>query len=388
MKADRKNKKKNSYVNIVKYVERNNMTFKEKPFNPVDSLVLSTLVYARLECVIEELGKDPVKPNMTVKDFFLSEYFDLMFCDDVTDEENLQLFAYAAASRRFRDVEVRNVVSEYDPKEEQQFAAMTFAITDDKACVAFRGTDGTLTGWKEDFNIAFMDEIPSQADAVKYMNRFFSKGKSIKEVYVTGHSKGGNLAIYGGLMCGEKALGRIKSIYSHDGPGFKTGMVKKIEESRKKNKIDLCRYLPQSSLIGVIMDNTKKYKVVKSDVIGVMQHSAYSWQIDGGKFVFVDDMTAMGEYNDRVMLEWLESATPEQRKMFLDAVFAVLSSNKINHFKDLKTITPRKMIKIISSINGLDDETRDVVIQVFKNLGTSVVKSLDPCTAQGIDEVE
>ena len=366
---------------------RSERKFAEKPFCAADSLVFSQLVYARLENVRDHLGKDI--DGMSIRDFFAAEYFTQMFWDGMTDEDDVHgLFTYAAASRRYRDVKIRNVVAEYVPEEEKQFAAMEFELGDGNSCVAFRGTDGSLVGWKEDFNMAFMDRIPSQERSVIYMNDHFAREEDDEpsKIYVTGHSKGGNLAIYSALTCEKSVRNRIAAIYSHDAPGFKTNVLERLNEIKNKEHIKVMRYLPQSSVVGMILYSSDEYQVVKSKASGAMQHSAFSWIVKNGDFVYMDELTIKGEYNGRVLCKWLESATPEKRKKFFDSLFGVLNKNKIYNTRDFSNMKAGDILRLIGSLNDLDDDTKSLITEVIKNLVASAVKSITPFKGEDGDK--
>lgn len=366
-------------MNITEYIARADRTFSEEPFNPVDSLVLSQLSYAGLEIVIDELGKDRVKPGMTIRDFLRNEYFEKVFADDITDEENLKFFLFAAASRRFRDLTVKNVVSELDEKQQKQFAAFSFEIYDDTDYIAFRGTDGTLFGWKEDFNMAFMPEVPSQARAVKYIEEFYGRtswhGRK-KKLIIGGHSKGGNIAVYGAAMCDSEIHPRILEVFSHDGPGFRDDVMERIKTVVEKDSIKVTKEVPQTSIIGMLLETQEDYVVVQSDAVGIMQHAAYSWQVEGSDFVYKDDISQSGEYYDRTLHEWVESSTYEEREVFVNTLYDIFVKNDINSLHDMKALTPKKLIDIYSTLNTMDDKTKNVFSSMLKSLANIAIKSI------------
>ena len=285
-----------THRNIIDYVRETNETFSQSPFNPVDSLVLSQLSYARLERVKDELdlpktGVFGRSPAPRVKDFFRGEFFRRVFDDDISDESNLELFAFAAASPRFRDLQILNIEAEMDRDIEAQFGAMTFVLDENTDYVAFRGTDGNLLGWKEDFNMSFMEEVPSQGMAVDYINRFFGekdrRGRK-RRVIIGGHSKGGNMAIYGGLKCDGGIHSRIIQIFSHDGPGFRSDVLEKLQEIQDRDNIYVRKLVPKASIIGMLMSDTGDYEVVDCQGVGIMQHYAFAWAVEGMDFVYCD----------------------------------------------------------------------------------------------------
>ena len=364
-------------MNIFDYVVQMQATFDEVPFGPVDSLVLSQLSYCRLEFAIpEERGiQDWLRNGYTVKDFFRNESFDKMFFDGITDKENLDLMAFMCASRRYRDVVIRDIVGDSDDNREMQFGAMIFQLLPDTDFVAFRGTDGSLMGWKEDFNLSYMNEVPSQGAAVAYIERNYGAANFLgkkRKLYIGGHSKGGNLAVYGGLMCNPSIHPRILGVYSLDGPGFRDEVEEKLKQVRDAKQMPVHKLVPQSSIIGMLMQNDDDYQVVQSDAFGIMQHVAFSWQLskaeDGSTdFVYLEEIDAGGKYMNRTVREWLQNVDDNKRKVFIDALFDIVQQNGINDLSNLKVLNFSEIAKMVSSLRDLDEEERNIITDVLKS---------------------
>lgn len=367
-------------MNILDYVKNKNVTFAKEPFNSVDSLVLCQLFYVRLEAVIEGEGRDAEHPGWTVRDFYRAEYFGEMFSDGITDEHNRELFTLAAASPRFRDIEVKYVNTHTDAAAEKQFAAATFVLDGETEYVAFRGTDGSMLGWKEDFNLSFMDEIPSQSDAVEYLNSHFGEGGpgADKSIYVGGHSKGGNLAVYGATMSDGSLHARIRRIYSFEGPGFKEDVSERLKSIAERDGIEVVKIVPKGSLIGMIMGSTDGVRVVDSDAVGIMQHAAFTWQLDGDDFVYKDDLSYSGAFNDRALRLWLEKFGEADRARFVDIVFGLLSDNNIDSVNDLKSMNAARTIDVLSSYQELDDETKKFMQRVLRGFAKAQLRAVPP----------
>ena len=115
-------------MNILDYVKNTTRTFEEMPLNPVDSLVLSQLSYARLEFAEPKPENllDRLRKGVTVADFFRNEWFEKIFCDGISDSDNMNLMAYAVASRRYRNLKIWDIVGDFDKSSEKQFGAMIF----------------------------------------------------------------------------------------------------------------------------------------------------------------------------------------------------------------------------------------------------------------------
>jgi len=362
-------------MNIIEYVKNSTEKFSERPLGPVDSLVLSQLSYARLENVLQGDKRNLARPGFEVRDFFRNECFDEVFNDGISDEENLKLLAWASGSRRFRGLKVRNIEAETDESAKMQFAAMTFELDDGSSYAAFRGTDGALLAWREDFNLSFMNEVPSQGLAVQYINRHFG-GRNRRRLYLGGHSKGGNLAVYAAAHCSPAIRSRIAGVYSHDGPGFRDEVAGEIDTVLQRDQVPVVKEVPQTSIVGMLLESPEEHRVVKSDAAGIMQHMAFSWQIEGNDFVYQDDLSAGGAYFDRTLRDWLMSVSDEKREIFVNTLFDIFEENGIHTLNDLKDLNLRDVGSIVGSLRHLDDESSRVVMTVLKSLVNAAVRQI------------
>ena len=352
------------------YVRAATATFTEAPFNNIDALVFCQIFYPKLEVVLDGDGVSRLNAGYRVRDFWRNEYADEMFCDEITDRDNIKFFAEIAASRRFRDIKISNLVAETTASDEKQFAACRFGIDEETDFVCFRGTDGSLLGWKEDFNLSFMKEVPSQGEAVDYINRFYGPGSEGegRKLYIGGHSKGGNLAVYGGIKCDPSIHDRILGIYSLDGPGFRDEVVDELHNTPGREKLNIIKIVPQSSVIGMLLQNQGEYFIIHSKAVGIMQHSAYTWQMLDDDFQYVDNMSHSGELVDRTVHEWLMNATDEERERFSSALFDTLFANDINTVHDLKHLTPSAVAGILRELKDMDEPTQETVRSMLKGL--------------------
>ena len=238
-------------ANIVDYIKwRGDLEFKVDPFNSVDNLILARLCYIEF---------DDLEPKGETLKRITSRYIDSeikMNPGLLLNEGNKPLLEGAGLSKRFGNIVIKNFVSKIDPSIQLQFSAVTYEIDKKTAYIAFRGTDDTLVGWKEDFNMSFMDVVPAQIEASKYLNNVIDKD-NYKNIYIGGHSKGGNLSVYSAVKSNKSVKNRIKSIYSNDGPGFKNSLTKSPEYKLIADKI--IPLVPQSSIVGLLMEHEGNY---------------------------------------------------------------------------------------------------------------------------------
>ena len=263
--------------NLFGYLAREFETLAERSFAEVDSLVLACLSYFRWpgEGV---RGLDGVP----VRELFRAEHYDAMTRDLWDPEGLVRLLAAVVASPRFRDVRICGYVDDFDESAEKQFSACALRLPSGGTYLSFRGTDNTVVGWKEDFNMAFETGVPSQVAAVDYLERMASAIEG--PLYLGGHSKGGNLAVYATARCSSPTAARIVRSFSHDGPGFTEEALSEegwLERSRLVSKT-----VPRSSVIGMIFERQEDYDVVASSASGLMQHDPFSWVVEGRGFAY------------------------------------------------------------------------------------------------------
>ncbi|MBQ6622124.1 MAG: DUF2974 domain-containing protein [Mogibacterium sp.] len=290
-----------------------------------------------------------------------------MFSDGITDENNRQLFTHACASPRYRDLEVKQIASVLDESRDLQFAAMTFVLDADTEFVAFRGTDGTLAGWEEDFNLAFLNEIPAQTEARRYLEALTED----RQLLLGGHSKGGNLAIFSAMTCRPDIRQRIRAVYSLDAPGFRDEVIARFAAVPKPPVIR--RLVPQSSIIGMLLQAQDEYKVVQSNAISIQQHSAYSWQVSESDFIYLEELSSQGAYFDRTLHSWLLELDDEHRALFVRTIFGILEKNDLHELKDFKRLRPSDIAGILDSIRDVD---RDTLRTVQKILGLLIKEAV------------
>ena len=341
---------------------RGDILFSQVPLNDVDSLIFSSLAYIQYDGIITE-----DKMHFTT----LRETARLLFSmPDASSRcrvpSDLELLKAAAETERFGRVGLCAYQDILNPEEETQFAAITFLLEDGTAFLAFRGTDSTLVGWKEDFNMTFQESIPAQRLAKEYVQRFASITKA--PLWLGGHSKGGNLAVYAGAKCGEAIQDRVLGVYNHDGPGFTQAMMTDPGYLRIVPRVRTL--VPQSSIFGMLLEHQESYTIIRSNQVGIMQHDPYSWEIMGSHFILVEELTANSKFLDRTFRTWLAGLTPQERNTFFDSVFDVVMTENTGNAKDL--LKPQAMIQVFRNLQS-DEERRNTISSVLNELMNAAI---------------
>ena len=344
--------------NVMDYLEwRGDLTFAESPLCEVDNLIFCLLSYVELDGIVPADCVGGITLRAAAAEYFFSHVehrerpLGLVLSADI-----LTLFKRMAHARRYRDLWLSYYVSEVSEARETQFAALTVRLPHEGIFVAFRGTDDTLVGWKEDFHLAFMEEIPAQRSAVTYLNGLDIPPDTA--LYVGGHSKGGNLAVWGAIHADPRIRNRIRQVYSNDGPGFSAGTV--TSEAYKALSSHIRVILPEDSLVGLLLEQDPRYTVIKSNRKGLCQHDGLSWEVLGGQFLRADGLSDAGKRNDTIIRDRIAAMTPHEKQELIRFVFTLLESTgaktltELHHGRFKAAITA---LKTFREMPAADQET-------------------------------
>jgi len=355
-------------ANIIDYVLwRGDIPFAQVPLCAVDALVLSYLSYMPYDGLVSGEFSREGAMLADVAEYFLEHGLSSSCMIDSVKEDCLLLEA-VKDSERFGTIRLTGYVNQYN--EETQFSAITFLPPAGPAFVAFRGTDSTVVGWKEDFNMSFSSEVPAQGAALEYIAR--ASSVLPMTAILGGHSKGGNLAAYAGIFAPPAVQERIACVYNFDGPGFNEQII----QSREFHQIDMRIHtlVPQSSLIGILLWHAEPFIVVKSDAVGLFQHNPYTWQVMGGSFITVPERTRESRLAEDTIKNWLSTLDNQERQRVIDGVYSVVSASDGRNLSDL--FEGRNVRAILRAASSMDEETKEIIIDSFKRLGTSLKETL------------
>jgi Protein of unknown function (DUF2974). len=361
--------------NIIDYVANNMQTFEECPFNNVDSLVLSQLSYYNFEVIDEELIAKEQYKCITIRDLLKAEVMKPFLITPWNVELSKKFIFNLAASPRFRNIGICSYSNVKNYESEMQFSAITFILDKREIYIALRGTDSSFVGWKENLNMAFMSPVPAQIAAKNYLTEVANC--KLGKIRIGGHSKGGNLAIYSAIFASESIKNRLIEVYSHDGPGFPINIVKSKDYINLQHKIDIT--LPQSSLVGLLLENHTNYKVIKSNRISILQHDPYSWAISDNSFIYVENVKDSAYYMDLALNEWINSLKHEEREEFVNVLYDILNASGSDNFRDLIKNPQISINGILDEIKNMDENTKFHMSKTIKILADryfSIIKEV------------
>ena len=354
--------------NIQDYVLwRGDLTIRQVPLCDVDALLLSYLSYMRYDGVV---GDSFEGEGVRLADA-AQELLDRNERDKTplayNVKEDRKLLAALMQSARFADMRLVGYVNRVDDKVEEQFSGVTFLIEDGSSFVAFRGTDDAMVGWKEDFNMSFETQVPAQRDAAAYVEKAAAALK--RPMRVGGHSKGGNLAAYAGMFVSDETREWIRTVYNFDGPGFNEATISSPDFGKVDMRIRT--FVPQSSMVGILMWHREPFTIVRSDGVGVFQHDAYTWQIMGGSFLTLSERTGHSHFADDTIKHWLEELTPEMRRQAIDGIYSVLCASEGKNVSEL--FEARNVMSVLKAAGAMDEKTKNAVSEAFRLLGGAMI---------------
>ncbi|WP_407382631.1 Mbeg1-like protein [Ruminococcus sp.] len=357
-------------MNMLDYLAwRGDLSFETDGLNEVDNLIFSTLAYLNMDGLVSEDGTvSPTIPRL------YRAYLEHGYDQSHLVYDPLPLLRAAAESVRFRDVTVRWYVNEVDADKQIQFSAVTFLYGAAEAYIAIRGTDSSIVGWREDCNMSFLRETSGQNAAAAYVNRIASLTGA--RLTVGGHSKGGNFAIYASVFCEARVRDeRIKRIYSNDGPGFKQEVTSDERYLSILPKID--KIIPDSSLIGILLNGEERCRVIQSSAKGLMQHNPYSWCVLGTRFEEADERTQSSVFIDDTMGKWISSLSDEELSTLFNVIFDSLEASGVSTLQEIRNNKFTWYTAFLKAVLKVNNSTKNEVLNSLQKLlgtGMSVMK--------------
>lgn len=345
---------------------RGDLPFQAVPFTPVDALILSSLVYLDMDGIVPENTENPVTLETAAETF--------LALDDTASRVRVKndklLLQAVAASARFRNARLGFYRCRFVPEQETQFAAMAFSLDDGTVFLAFRGTDYSLVGWKEDLNMSFQSSIPAQREAAAYTEEFAAAHSVLMRL--GGHSKGGNLAVYAAAKATGYTRLRILDVYNLDGPGFTEAMT---EDSGYLDMIPkIHTYIPESSIVGILLEHREPFTVIKSRQLGALQHEPYSWDIMAGGFIQREEMSAASQVADKAITAWLQDMSREEREAVVEAIYQLITVNGATRVEDL--LHPKNIYAFLKALKG-NPKVKRLLATEFLDLLRTVKKTIE-----------
>ena len=356
-----KNNNSKIKTNVFDYLTwRGDIPFTFDGVNEVDALIFTILAYLDFpdeavsgEITLKEaagiLGRIPEKERPEGPDMIMDEAYEFI--------------SLSASSERYGGLGLSDFVNMVDQERELQFSAVTFHLPDDSHFVAIRGTDNNLIGWKEDMALSFSEEVPAQMEAAAYARKIAEKYSG--SLYVAGHSKGGNLAVWAAAHLEPQHKERLIAVYNNDGPGFSKGFLESKDYLEIRDRI--YSFIPESSIVGVLMEHDD-YDTIDSTGTGILQHAPFSWVVSGTKLVRVDKRSISGAHLDQNANAWIRSMSLEEREGFVDVLFDILMAADAKTLDDLKSNKIKSFLAINGKLRKMDLERKALLKECLRKI--------------------
>ncbi len=356
---------------------RGDLSFDKVPFCKIDALLLAHIAYSIFDGIVPESFNERKTFAQVAKDFAAAtDYEERINIGFLINKRTAELMFRCAEVERFRNVELCGFRNIYNEENVEQFAAVTYMING-SPLIALRGTDDTIVGWKEDFNIAWQPQIPAQKDALKY---FEDAAKAIKGDFIfAGHSKGGNLVINTAVKCDSKLKKRISAVYNFDGPGFDSNFFESEAYKAVEDKIH--SFYPAFSVVGMIFHHPENYEIVKSDGFALWQHDAMNWQILGADFINEAEFTKESQLFHNAFNTWIDKLDTEQKKNFVETMFYILEASGAKTNNEIEKDAIKATARMLTAFTEMDKQKRKEMMEIlnmFKDVITDDIPIFKP----------
>lgn len=346
--------------NIMDYINwRGDLSFEQSKFNEVDNLILACFSYVNLDGIPAVAEQKGIELKNLAEEFMKLHTMEELEADKSFIRLAPFMMLEMAETNRFGNSVIRNYVNEIVTEAEQQFAAVEIVLEDGTSYVSFRGTDDTIIGWKEDFNLS-TGVVPAQERAVEYVRRVSENTTGM--LRVGGHSKGGNLAIYGAVMCKE-AHEKILEVYSNDGPGFSKEFQELPETEEMMDKI--IRIIPEYSIIGTLLEHEKDPVIVASSSKGLLQHDGFSWEVQGPALVRRDSLSRTALRFIEILHKWIDGMEMEQKKVLIEDLFATLQASGYENLSEVQSGGLKSLAAMVKRVEKFAPESRGMMQELL-----------------------
>lgn len=349
--------------NIMDYISwRGDLSFEQSQFNEVDNLILACFSYVNLDGISAVTKQKGIGLKKLTKEFMKLHTMKELEADKSFIRLAPFMMMKMAKSVRFGKCVVRNYVNDIVTEAEQQFAAMEIVLEDGTSYVSFRGTDDTIIGWKEDFNLS-TGVVPAQKRAIEYLQKISEHTDGM--LRVGGHSKGGNLAIYGSVMC-KSAHEKILEIYSNDGPGFSREFQELPEMKEMMPKV--IRIIPEYSIIGTLLEHEKEPVIVASSSKGLLQHDGFSWEVQGPALVRRDSLNKTALRFIEILHKWIDGMDTEQKRLLIEDLFATLQASGYENLSEVQSGGLKSLAAMVKRVEKFAPESRGMMMELLTSI--------------------
>ncbi len=344
--------------NLITFLKfRGDIPIKKQPFGEIDAMIFSVLAGINYEGVFSE--------RIPLNNLY-ERYLELGTKDkkDERIEEKINVLKLVSESKRYADFYLDRYEKNIDKETETTFYGLSISAPAREHYIVYRGTDGSLLSWKENFNSICAMPTAGQQMALKFLSEETSK--PFRKCTVIGHSKGGNLAVYAAVFLQMKLQKRIKEVFAFDAPGYPEDISCKLGYLNIKDRIR--GFIPEGCVIGKLMNPPYEKSVVHANGNGVYQHDLFNWELTAFETVKEPETNLFSDSLSKKFNEWVEGIPINERENVVNELFDMFKKNGINHIVDLMHIDLKKIVGIIMSATSLSSQNRALLGIIIKEL--------------------
>lgn len=341
--------------NLFDYVNwRSDLSFKQAKINELDFALFSQIIMIPYSLHID-MPLVSTNKELTIYELgILIQENKKSFIDNIgliIPPQLVDLIILMSKSNRYKDIIIKNYISNICLNKETQFTALTLDIDDNTRIVVFSGTDDTIVGWKENFNMMFTYPTEAQKSAEEYLKKV---AKS-KDLYIIGHSKGGNLAMYSTMHTTKRIYRNIIKVLCFDAPGLSETII--LDDDNKERLAKIYGYAPQTSIIGRLFNHHENEIVIYSNNLGLYQHDILSWEVEVDHFKYLEERDNDSIYIEKKINEMLSKMTPIMREEFVEVGYGLFLRTKSQTLSELN----RSKIKIMKQYLNVNKQERKIL---------------------------
>ncbi len=356
---------------VISYIKKySDVTFKDKPINLVDNIILCVIAYMDLTNIVAS-SKNPLK-LVTLSSVLNIVKEDRNTYKNVFNQKLIKVaMPLLIESKRYGNILLSSFEQIVDEEKEMQLAALTFKLDDGSVFIAFRGTDMSFVGWVDNMNLMFNCNCSSQIYARKYLEIIAEHFDG--DIHISGHSKGGNLAIYASSMCDDDIRDRIVKIYDNDSPGFQVDFFELQGYKKIEDKID--KIMPKSSVIGTLLCSRAKYRIVDSKSKWILQHDPFLWKLEDDDFAYSKEENPYYNISNIAINKWIKSVSEEEQKNLSSTFLNILKASGVDYFDFILDDWKHSIKDMLICFKNLEWKYKKTLLKVvirFVNISTEV----------------
>lgn len=341
---------------------RGDLTFEQDALNEIDALILSKFSYIDFTLLAEEpLVSGDLTIHEAANRWKEADRNAFMPTGYLLHEQAYEALTLAGNTNRFKDILIAKDIKSLSVEDESQFGVTSFHRNGLPFFIAFEGTDLRSIAWKEDLQMSYLPQVPSQRMAAEFLEEHFKEYPY--PVTIGGHSKGGNLAIYSAIFNREKNQDLIEGIYSYDSPGFLKSMLQNDRYKNIGHKIH--SYVPQDSIIGLLMHKLEEQHIVYSHATDSRQHDVFTWKIYGNRFV-ESKLTESASHIKQITNDLLDELSLDELEHFSEALFSIIGDGEDDYIMGDRQFRLEKIPRIIIEFTNLNSESRQILLKVLR----------------------